>query len=124
MVREVRITEIVRRTYDALDATGLSEDDITTVLSHVLDAELSGHKSHGFCKIPEIICILREKGVYRAEITLESEKLVSAIVNGGSRLGLVVAQHAAAVAIQKARYSGIGIVGAYNYIGTTGTMGY
>jgi len=124
MSLKIRITEIVGLASTALRRTGLDEDDIKIVLSHLLDGELSGHASHGFYRIPGIVRTLEKKGASTSNIALENETPFSVLVNGGGRLGLVVAQRATATVIRKAKASRIGIVGAYNYIGTTGAMGY
>ena len=123
MTRRIQVSNIVSLASTALRRNGLSEEDSSVVIAHLLDGELSGHSSHGFFRIPGIVRVLLKKGV-GSKITLEKETPFSASINGGGRLGLVVAQYATDLAIRKAQKEKIGVVGAYNYVGTTGAMGY
>ena len=102
---------------------GLSKDDAQVIVDHLLDGELGGHPSHGFYRIPGIVNAVKKAGS-PSEIRFEQETSNSALLNGSKRQGLVVALKAAEVAISKARVSNIVVVGAYNYAGTTGSMGY
>ena len=123
MAQEVSLNYIVPLASKVLTKYGLSSDDAAAVISHLLDGELSGHSSHGFYRIPGIVRVLKNKGA-GSLITKERETDVSCLVNGGGRLGLVVAKYSTDLAINKALKNRIGIVGAYNYVGTTGAMGY
>lgn len=124
MTRKIKIEQIVSLASNALKNNGLNDQDIVTVVSHLLDCELIGRSSHGFYRLPKIISAVQTHGISKKDITVENETTVIAMLNGGGRVGLVVAQKATETAIQKAKNSGIGVVGAYNYVGTTGAMGY
>jgi LDH2 family malate/lactate/ureidoglycolate dehydrogenase len=57
------------------------------------------------------------------EITVTRETGVSALVNGGQRVGMVIVRKAVDIAIQKAKTSGMSVVGVTNYASATGALG-
>lgn len=124
MLRKVEKDQIANKVLSLLEKEGLSQNESKIVISHLLDGELSGHSSHGFYRVPGIVKSLRKNGASKTEMVIENQTPVSGLVNGSGHLGLVVAEYATKVAVEKAIASKIAIVGAYNYIGTTGSMGY
>lgn len=119
----VRVDDIVDMATKALRKSGISKEDTSIIVDHLLDGELSGHASHGFFRIPGIVGAARKAG-HAYEITIEKETPFSALLDGGNRQGLVVANKGTEIAIKKAKENNIAIVGGYNYVGTTGAMGY
>ena len=124
MSREIAIADIVDLASDVLRRHGLRNDEAAIVVAHLLDSELRGSASHGFYRIPGIVHALDKSASSAAEIAIERDTEISALVNGGGRLGLVAAHRAVELAMEKARARTMAVVGAYNYIGTTGAMGY
>ena len=51
------------------------------------------------------------------------ETVVSAKIDGGQRSGMVVVANATAVAIEKAKKSGVAVVAVSNYSSATGAIG-
>lgn len=57
------------------------------------------------------------------EITVTRETGVSAMVDGGQRVGMVIMRTAVDLAIQKAKNCGMSVVGVTNYASATGALG-
>lgn len=57
------------------------------------------------------------------EITITRETPVSALIDGGQRIGMVIMRKAVDTAILKAKTSGISVVGVTNYASATGALG-
>lgn len=57
------------------------------------------------------------------EITITRETGVSAKVDGGQRIGMVIMRKAVDIAIAKAKVSGMSVVGVTNYASATGALG-
>ena len=94
---------------------GAPEEDARTVSDVLMRAEMRGFGSHGIMRFPKLIAAI-EHGFQRTktEITIERETEGSALINGNSGLGMVVAVKATAIAIEKARSCGIAAVGVHN----------
>lgn len=120
---QVSIPDITRLASEILVKNGVSNEDAEIIIMHLLDGELSGKPSHGFYRIPGIVNAVRNSLV-PTSITSEKETDNSVLLNGGGRQGLVVAQKATETAVTKSKERGIVAVGAYNFVGTTGGMGY
>ena len=56
--------------------------------------------------------------------SIQSETSVSALLDGNQGLGMVVLSEAMALAAEKAKQHGVGIVGTHNTCTTTGALGY
>ena len=57
------------------------------------------------------------------EITITRETGVSAKIDGGQRVGMVIMRKAVDIAVQKAKVSGMSVVGVTNYASATGALG-
>lgn len=123
MHTRIRVDEICSLAKKALLRNGIANEDADIIIAHLLDGELSGGASHGFFRIPGIVKASQKAGS-SGEITKEKETEASCLLNGANRQGLVVALNGARIAIEKAKKNKIAIVGGYNYVGTTGAMGY
>lgn len=124
MARKVKIEEITKLATKVLKKYDLDDNDVDAIINHLLDEELMGKPSHGFYRLAGIIKHLKNKEVNKNDIKVDKETITSASVNGGCHIGLVVAEYATKVAIDKAKEIGFCMVGANNYFGTTGAMGY
>ena len=106
-----------------LSAAGAGEDLANTVASHLADANLVGHDSHGFIRIPQYLRDIAEGSVApSAKPEVVSESSGTAQINGHLGFGQVVATFATELAIEKARTSGISMVSLCN-TGHTGRIG-
>lgn len=96
-------------------AIGCNDDDAAMAADVLLSADLRGVDSHGIARLSGYIR-LWEAGRVNAEpeITIVHETPSTAVVDGDSGLGLVVAPHAMKIAIEKARQVGTGWVSVQN----------
>jgi uncharacterized oxidoreductase len=114
----VKIADVMLR------AGGAAEGHAMTVAEHLADANLAGHDSHGFIRIPQYLDAIKDGSLDpRAEPEVVGENAGTAQVNGHGTFGQVVATMAARLAIKKARESGISLVtmGNLNHTGRVGT---
>ena len=119
------ITEetIERISRGVLRAAGATDEHAKTVAHHLADANLAGHDSHGFIRIPQYVRDIREgrlDPVAQSEVV--GEHMAMGQVNGNGTFGQVVAAFATRLAMKKAREYGIGLVTMYN-LGHTGRVG-
>jgi LDH2 family malate/lactate/ureidoglycolate dehydrogenase len=98
----------------AMRAVGHTAEDAGTIADHLIDCELRGVSYGGLSRALSIADRVRRTGVSRTPLRIVKETPVSASVDGGDRIGYVVAHHAMTLAIQKALTGGIAIVGAHN----------
>ena len=109
--------------YKLLCAAGASDEYAGTVSNHLADANLVGHDSHGFIRLPQYLTEIKEGRLDpRAKPVVVSENSGTAQVNGNSTFGQVVAKFATELAMEKARQCGIGLVTMCN-LGHTGRIG-
>jgi delta1-piperideine-2-carboxylate reductase len=91
-----------------------TQEEAAITADHLLDAALRGVT---FGSLPRILSIaekMKESGDHRRPMAVLRETPVSALLDGGDHVGYVVAYRATRLAIDKARRSGIAIVGARN----------
>lgn len=98
----------------ALVQLGLDAKDATIAMRHLIDAELRGLGYAGFGRLVSIAEQIKKRGRSQQAIKILKEAPVSARLDGGDQLGLIVAQRATEMAIAKALTNGIAIVGASN----------
>lgn len=110
------ITEILTR----LD---VSKEHAEIVAKVTLDADLKGFTSHGIGRFPQYIKGL-ESGTIKTqgEVEIENETVSTALLNGNHLFGQAVAHKGMELAIEKARETGIGMVGIHdsNHFGVAG----
>jgi LDH2 family malate/lactate/ureidoglycolate dehydrogenase len=118
---QIKISHAYEMITDILKKADVDQYDSTIIVDHLVDAELCNNKTVGFRSLP---------GIYRAlieaspkPINIFKETPISALLDGGQRNGMVVAQNAIDIAIKKAKTSGIGICGGFNCSGI-GICGY
>jgi len=99
---------------DSLRALGYSGQDCRTIASHLMDCELRGLEYAGLARILSIAERLSVNPSSDTPMRVTRESAVSAQLDGGDRLGYLVAGEATRIAVEKARGSGIGAVGANN----------
>jgi LDH2 family malate/lactate/ureidoglycolate dehydrogenase len=98
----------------AMQSLGHDEDDARRIADHLIDCELRGVTYGGLARAVSIAERVMRTGVSQALIRVVKETPVSAAIDGGDRIGYVVAHQAMRLAIDKAAASGIAIVGANN----------
>ena len=100
-----------RFTQQVFEACGATSSDAAIVASHLVKANLVGVDSHGVMRIPQYVRDIREGGIIPgAPLEVLQETETTAIVDGGWNFGLVVAQRALELAIEKAREHHLGFV--------------
>lgn len=115
------LSDYVRR---MLIAAGSPESDADCVAEHLVAANLKGHDSHGVGMAPGYMQSVKggltKPGI---EPVTEQETETTAVIDGGWNFGQVVAKHAMAMAMDKARRAGVGIVVAHSssHAGRIGT---
>ncbi len=97
---------------DLLVAAGLGEADATLAAEVLVTADLRGVDTHGAVNLlPSYLASLRSgEAMIGAGIDTVCETPATATLDGGDVLGVVTAPKAMAVAIEKARNVGIGVV--------------
>jgi LDH2 family malate/lactate/ureidoglycolate dehydrogenase len=95
-------------------AVGYDADDARLIADHLIDCELRGVAYGGLARALSVVERVGRTGVSRAPIRVTKESPVSASLDGGDRIGYVVAYRAMQLAIEKASAAGIAIVGAHN----------
>ncbi len=101
---------------------GMSPEDCEIVARHLVDDELRG--AVGMSRIFIVADEVARHGPQRSEpITVARESEMTAVVNGGGRHGLVVAELATRLAISKAQRSSVAVVCANNHR-NSGTLSY
>jgi LDH2 family malate/lactate/ureidoglycolate dehydrogenase len=96
-------------------AIGCSEDHAVSAASGLLSADLRGIDSHGVARLSGYVRLWEVKRVNATpRITIIHETPSTAVVDGDSGLGLVVAPFAMKIAIEKAKQVGTGWVSVQN----------
>jgi L-2-hydroxycarboxylate dehydrogenase (NAD+) len=98
---------------EVLRACGLSETDAATVAWGMLEADLTGSDAHGVFRLAGYVRQLK-RGAFnpRPSITVIERAAATALIDGDQGMGHVVMSYAARLAIELARASGVGWVGA------------
>jgi uncharacterized oxidoreductase len=111
----------------AVCAAGGSEAKEARIVSdNLVDANMTGHDSHGIGMIPAYISNLLNGGVTlnaHAEIVVDNGAIV--VIDGHSGYGQVIGQEAMAIGIERAQQFGAAVVGLRNahHIGRIGQWG-
>lgn len=100
---------------------GLDEADAHVVTDILIEAELRGRATHGMIRLPGIV----ERVSRGAQVPMVAVKEAGAyaLIDGRDNLGYLVAHRCARIAIDKAKQSGVGVVGARN-TSHSGMLGY
>ena len=108
---------------DILEAAGGPQEYAEIVATHLVNANLAGHDSHGVIRTPYYV-----KSIDSGRLDPKSEPVVVeetasiAQIDGRDTFGQVVARIGAELAIKKAAEEGVALVTMYN-IGHTGRLG-
>ena len=96
---------------------GLTATDAATAADVLVQADLMGVDSHGVSNYIQLLYVpgLRSGTISaRPQIEVVHETPISAVIDGGGGIGLVVGTRAMTTAIEKARAAGIGLVAVRN----------
>src|SRR5215469_14994491 len=97
----------------AFVAAGLPEADAQTLAKLMVEADLRGSDTHGVIRLPLYVRRIRAGGVNaNPNIRLISDRPSAALIDGDNGMGHLVMKRAAELAIEKAKATGIGWVGA------------
>jgi len=97
----------------AFVAAGLPEAEAQTVARYMVEADLRGSDTHGVIRLPLYVRRLRAGGINAApNIRVVSESASVALIDGDNGMGHLVMHCAVILAIEKAKETGIGWVGA------------
>ncbi len=97
----------------ALQRIGYPADEATIITDQLIDNALCGYR---FASLPRILAIAEDEKTSRPRtpIRIMRETPVSAMIDGGNKVGYVAAFRGAEIAVEKAKASGIAIVGVHN----------
>jgi LDH2 family malate/lactate/ureidoglycolate dehydrogenase len=96
-----------------LHRIGYAADEAAIITDQLIDNALCGYR---FASLPRILAIAEDEktGKPRTPIRIIRETPVSALINGGNKVGYVAAYRGAEIAIAKAKVNGIALVGIHN----------
>jgi len=119
--------ELFRVVKEVFVALGVPEDDAGIVADNLVTADMRGVESHGVQRLKRYVDGIKAGGVkINPDIKIVKESPVYAVLDGDEALGQVAAYKAMQLAIDKAKKSGIGIVGVKNsnHYGIAGYYAY
>ncbi|WP_433277299.1 Ldh family oxidoreductase [Pseudonocardia xinjiangensis] len=119
----VALDTAVRLGTDALRALGFDGSEAAIVLDHLMDCELRGLSYSGLARILSIADRFGHTPLTGADMRITRESPVSAQLDGADRIGYLVGRRATEIAVEKARTSGLAVVGA-NRTWYTGMLSY
>src|SRR5271169_6074315 len=97
----------------AFMAAGLSVADAETLAELMVAADLRGSDTHGVIRLPLYVRRIRAGGVnVKPDIRVVGDRPSAALIDGDNAMGHLVMRRAAHLAIEKAKATGIGWVGA------------
>lgn len=102
-----------RLTERVLESTGYTTEEARTIADHLIDCELRGVGFGGLDRALSVIERVQVDGGPSHEVTTVRETPLSATLDGGDTVGYLVGSRATELALDKARTSGIGVVGAH-----------
>jgi hydroxycarboxylate dehydrogenase B len=97
--------------HDICRRAGCDEEEASAIADHLVDANLTGHDSHGACKIPEYVGVMRDGRLrlgQRAQIVADNGAVL--VVDGNLGVGQVVARQAMEMGMARARQFGVAVV--------------
>jgi L-2-hydroxycarboxylate dehydrogenase (NAD+) len=110
-------------TNDASRACGLPERDAEITAKAMIEADLTGADAHGIFRLASYVKVLQQGRINpRAKVRVVQRSPATALVDGDNGMGHLVMTSAAETAVELARASGVGWVGARrsNHAGAAG----
>jgi hydroxycarboxylate dehydrogenase B len=104
-----QLRDLATRIFAAL---GAPEPDARWVATLLVRANLRGHDSHGVIRVPQYVGAVRRGEVNpRPAMTVQQDSPTTAVVDGDTGFGQVVARRATELALEKAARHGLAAVG-------------
>jgi L-2-hydroxycarboxylate dehydrogenase (NAD+) len=110
-------------TREVFFACGLPDADAATVAGALVEADLVGSDAHGVFRLAQYVRNLQTGRVNpKAKVAVVQRSPATALIDGDNGMGHLVMTHAANLAVELARASGVGWVGARrsNHAGAAG----
>ena len=107
------IAQARRLAADSMLAVGHTADEADIIADHLIDSELRGLSFGGLPRALSIVERIRQTPAPRQPIKVVHETPVSANLHGGDQVGYLVGRRAMDIALDKARTTGIAVVGAF-----------
>lgn len=123
---KISITDATDLCEEALHRAGYTSEQSATITDHLIDAELRGHPFAGMARALSIIDYLKSNPEMKPqgrEIELTRDGPAFAHVDGHDSVGYLVAHRATQMAIDKAKTTGVSVVGASG-LWYTGNLAY
>jgi len=117
---QIKISELREKIIMLLK--NMSAADAAIVADYLVWAEMSGISTQGIVKLSGNSSL--QNIIPKHPIKIERETGVSAVLDGGINVGILVSDRAAEIAIEKARANGIAIVGVRNIFSSNGAQSY
>lgn len=114
---QVPIQDAIRVCSSALQRAGFTKQDSELITDHLVDAEMRGSPMAGLARALTVIDVLRTGRKAQPSSVIETVKdgPAYAQLDGHDALGYLVAHRATKIAIDKAKTSGMAVVGAHNF---------
>jgi L-2-hydroxycarboxylate dehydrogenase (NAD+) len=97
----------------AFSQTGVPAQDAEILAGLMVEADLRGSDTHGVIRLPLYIRRIRAGGInVKPNIRVVSDRPSAALIDGDNAMGHLVMRRAAHLAIEKAKATGVGWVGA------------
>src|SRR5437773_12295597 len=100
-----------QRTAAIFHAAGCQSSEAERIASHLVEANLVGHDSHGVIRVPSYVRWLREGKVLAnrtAQVVFENE--VIAVLDGQFGFGQTVGEQAVRLGVEKSARHGVAVV--------------
>ena len=108
---QVKICEIKEKLNTIFVREGVAPENAAILTDVLTDAQMKGIVTHGFVRAKRYVDCIRAGGISPAcELTTLVDTPSWALVDGNGSLGIVIADKAADIAIEKAKATGVGIV--------------
>ena len=99
--------------FRAFTAVGVPANEAQTLADLMIEADLRGSDTHGVIRLPLYVRRIRAGGVNpKPDIRIVSNRPSAALIDGDNGMGHLVMRRAAGLAIEKAKATGVGWVGA------------
>lgn len=119
---KIQISDAENLARSALQKFGYSPDNADIISRHIIDSELRGYGAAGLARVLNIGDRLGGKQPAES-VEITRSTVATAQIDGHDTLGYIVAHQATEEAIQKAKQTGVGIVGVNN-TWMTGMLAY
>lgn len=122
----VQTTELFDLTHKILSDAGFKDNHIHAIYKHFIYNEQAGRASHGFVRVKWTLDYIDRGEIFAPDVDpiRDIDKPAFKHIDGKGNIGILAALKATEAAIEGARQAGTCSVGASNYGGTTGNLGY